>query len=920
MVTTGFFDGLLVGGAYYPHVTAWPLIGREAELERIARFVASGERNGVVLHGDAGVGKTRLARDAVARAAGGGAVTRWAVGTATAANIPLGAVAHLVSLPQSGPMPSPFILLRQASERLTAEAAGHPLVVGVDDAHLLDPLSAVLVQQLALTGTARLVLTVRAGAPVPDALVSLWKDDVVGRFLVEPLSREQTSLLVRAALGGAVESTTLGRLWDITQGNPLFLRHVVEGEREAGRLLETAGIWRWRGTMAVGSALTELIEARTSGLDPGARQALDHLAFAEPLGVALLEELADAGLGELHDLERRGLIRTDAGDRRFEARLAHPLYGEVLRSEASPVRARTITLAVAEAMTRRGLRREGDVLKVASLRVASDSAGDPLLLTNAAALAFALFDINLSERLSSAAIAAGAGLDAQFLLSIAMSFLGRPEEADEQLQHIARRAETPYDIARISIARVSNLFWTLRRPAEAERVLREAEIATRGCRRASLEVRGVRAALDFHVGRPSNAVEAATEVLGSPDASDMARAWAAAAAACAYARMGVCDRARKATAIGTDSVRRAPEASVLEGALAWGDLMGELLGGRLAEAAAKADRCQQKFVQPLPTSASAIGALGMGAVALARGSLSTAADWFREVLAAPAGQDAAAWKWLGHIYATQALGMAGDAEGARRAMEGSAKARHPSLIVYEADDLLAQAWVTAAEGVVSQACDQVRAAAALAAHQGIAAIEVHAWHTLVRMGGTTEALESLPHLLALAAVVQGPMAAIAIRQARAVAEGNGHGLDSVASEFEALGADLLAADAFAQAATAHREAGRKRLATAAGRRARGLAERCGSVRTPALGEVEMPLPISDREREVAHLAAAGLSNRQIAQRLIVSVRTVESHLYQASAKLGVAGREGLLEVFGPLAPGNGGPSTAAHLADQGTIP
>jgi ATP/maltotriose-dependent transcriptional regulator MalT len=61
----------------------------------------------------------------------------------------------------------------------------------------------------------------------------------------------------------------------------------------------------------------------------------------------------------------------------------------------------------------------------------------------------------------------------------------------------------------------------------------------------------------------------------------------------------------------------------------------------------------------------------------------------------------------------------------------------------------------------------------------------------------------------------------------------------------------------------------------------------------------VPLPISDREREVVLLAASGLSNREIAQRLVVSVRTVESHLYQASAKLGVAGREGLLEVLGP---------------------
>ncbi|MGH9225396.1 MAG: AAA family ATPase, partial [Acidimicrobiales bacterium] len=486
---------------------AWPLTGREAELEQIDGFLA-GDVGGVVLHGEPGIGKTRLARDAVARAASHGAVTHWAVGTATAADIPLGAMAHLVPVPQAAPMPSAFVLLRQAAEKLAAAADGHQLVVAVDDAHLLDPLSAVLVQQLALSRVAQVVLTVRAGVPVPDALESLWKDDVLHRLLVDALSREQTSLLVRAVLGGHVESTTLNQLWGVTRGNPLFLRHIVESELDAGRLHEASGVWRWRGTMSVGAALSQLIEARMSGVDLGARLALDHLAFAEPLGVTLVEALSGIGEGGLSGLERRGLVRTEQDQRRFVAHLAHPLYGEVLRSEASPTRARTITANVAEAIAGHGLRREGDVLKVGALRLASGSLGDPRVLTRAAALAFGLLDITLSERLCRAALAAGGGLNAQFLLSIAMSFSGRPEEAAEELARAAAVAETPDDIARIAIARVANLFWTLRRPEESDRVLAAAELATRGSRAASLELRGLRAALLFHAGQSRDAVNA----------------------------------------------------------------------------------------------------------------------------------------------------------------------------------------------------------------------------------------------------------------------------------------------------------------------------------------------------------------------------------------------------------------------------
>ena len=50
------------------------------------------------------------------------------------------------------------------------------------------------------------------------------------------------------------------------------------------------------------------------------------------------------------------------------------------------------------------------------------------------------------------------------------------------------------------------------------------------------------------------------------------------------------------------------------------------------------------------------------------------------------------------------------------------------------------------------------------------------------------------------------------------------------------------------------------------------------------------MPLTEREREIVTLAARGLSNRAIAERLVVSVRTVEGHVYNASAKLGMTNR------------------------------
>jgi DNA-binding NarL/FixJ family response regulator len=69
-----------------------------------------------------------------------------------------------------------------------------------------------------------------------------------------------------------------------------------------------------------------------------------------------------------------------------------------------------------------------------------------------------------------------------------------------------------------------------------------------------------------------------------------------------------------------------------------------------------------------------------------------------------------------------------------------------------------------------------------------------------------------------------------------------------------------------------------------------LAQACEDARTPALAALAAPLPLTSREREIVTLAAGGLSNRQIAERLTLSVRTVEGHLYRACAKIGASDR------------------------------
>ncbi|EJZ15302.1 response regulator receiver protein, partial [Mycolicibacterium fortuitum subsp. fortuitum DSM 46621 = ATCC 6841 = JCM 6387] len=74
-------------------------------------------------------------------------------------------------------------------------------------------------------------------------------------------------------------------------------------------------------------------------------------------------------------------------------------------------------------------------------------------------------------------------------------------------------------------------------------------------------------------------------------------------------------------------------------------------------------------------------------------------------------------------------------------------------------------------------------------------------------------------------------------------------------------------------------------------------EACGGAATPAILGATGRLPLTDREREVAMLLGTGLSSRAIAERLRLSVRTVEGHIYRAMAKTGVSTRAELVALL-----------------------
>ncbi|WP_131811603.1 AAA family ATPase, partial [Mycolicibacterium peregrinum] len=305
------------------------LAGREEELATIRRSLGGpGTHHGVVIVGSAGVGKTRLAREALSHAAASGHRTSWFVGTESARAIPLGAFTGSISQSMCDPLPD----VRRLIDSFVAHQRMGKVVIGVDDAHLLDPLSAHVVHQLAQTQGVRLVVTARSGGPEPDAVTALWKDSLLDRIDLEPLSAAAAATLIESAVAGPVDSRSTRRFWKLTGGNALYLLQLVKDQIAAGRMRKSAGVWMWDGDVAVSQSITDMVGRRLGGLEPGMALVLDTLSQCEPLSVDVLGDLVEPA--DLEAAEQMHLVRVDRSGRGLVATLAHPLYGELRRATA----------------------------------------------------------------------------------------------------------------------------------------------------------------------------------------------------------------------------------------------------------------------------------------------------------------------------------------------------------------------------------------------------------------------------------------------------------------------------------------------------------------------------------------------------------------------------------------------------------
>ncbi|NKY87033.1 LuxR family transcriptional regulator [Nocardia veterana] len=856
----------------------WPMIERGGESESIRAALTGTEFVGAILTGDAGVGKTTLARQATAAVGGN---VRWVAGTESARSIPLGVFAHMVGVYTAH---DPVTFMAAAREALLADGE---TIIGVDDAHLLDQLSATLLLQLAIDKAARIVCTVRSGVQVPDAVTSLWKDGHLLRIDLTPFTEQQSVELVESMLGGQLEGFTANLMWESSGGNALFLRHLVEGALEAGTLRQVNGVWQLRGRAAVTSELAALLEDRVEQLPESVLRVLELLTFCEPIDLDVLAELA--GEDAVEQAETRGVVRIVENGHQLLVRYNHPLFGEVIRRRLGIASARRLRGRLYSSLRERPINSASDRIRLAELALDSDKSADLELFEAAAADAIGLANIPLGERFARAAVERRGGVESADLLARALLWQGHRIEAERTLASFDPDQLNEVQLARWGSTRVSNLLWAMGDADRADEVLALVRARVRHPKIA-LTLQGLASACEVNENRLEQAFLDAEQVMSTPDAPAWAVWWASFGGGLALALMGRSAAAREYTLRGHQVEEQVDGPTRFMSAHA--EVLALTFTGEL-EAARRCASAYFGYSAPGQYLAWGLSKILQGTVDVAQGHFPEGVENLEQALAALTAEGAAAWMFPARIRLAEAYSALGRAAEAAETIAEARRRGGRHSAVYEPQLEIARAWQAAAEGTVAPAVRLAIGAADAAARSHQHAIEALALHTAARFGDRSVA----GRLADIAARIDGALVQVQARHAVAVASQDGPGLDAAAAEFERMGALLSAADAAAQAASVHERHGDRRRLLESAATANRLAAACGGASTPALRQSAQPLPLTAREREIANLVVAGLSNRQIADRLTVSVRTVEGHLYRACTKLDVTDREALADLM-----------------------
>lgn len=860
----------------YAPAMPWPILDRPEAEGRLERSLILTPPRPVLLRGTSGIGKTTMARRSAARRSGTGTTVLSVVGMSELHDAPL----------------APFVpLLRELGLRYREPAGltardliasigprAREVLLVVDDAPLLDGASAAVLHQLVRAFGVPVIMTGRTEHGLAGPLERLVIEDALDTIDLEPMSRADVDDLLRRRLGASVRPDDVARLHEQTGGNPLHLRELVDLAEKRG-LLRRVGAGVEIDGVTLPRDLHTTIADRLKELGPDEMAVLQLVALGAPAPrTVLLPVLEEQRLAD--DLIGRGLL--EEHDNLLRA--AHPTFGEVALDSLDPRQRDAVVHGVA------GRLEAGDDedLRFTAVRLRCGTAlgADRDDIAWAVRRAYAMGAHLVAQELANQLRTAGQDQPPPFGTVLdeasALSFLGRLDRADAAFVRAEAIATTSADLA-LLVSRCGS-----------HHAYRRFDV------RSALEL----------ASRLTPLIDASDRGLLDPEI----RTWQ-------ILNGEMPDETKGTISLADDS---APEVAV-RGAISavMLDSMGGRLGGEAADVLARIER-EQGILDPF---AAAMVHIQRYFLLLSQGRGEEAAQVCEEQRVVCNPDSIGMWSLtlgihrmyggrladalaLAELAVEQLgwrdpLGFQGFAVALQANVEAQlgrgevAMARLTTLLPSQIADpktamqrAEALAWATAMAGDPEEAARTVVTAARVAADAGhdlVAAISLSVCLRLDQAPQAADLLADIHHRVGPGLGLYDALTALG----DALGAGQPDVVHSVAGRLADAGMEATAIDVVRVAEGMHSARTRPELLRRLQRTRRGL-EQHTDVRPWRISDADL---LTDREWEVVNLACERLSSREIAERLVLSARTVDNHLARIYRKLDVSGRTELRTLF-----------------------
>jgi DNA-binding CsgD family transcriptional regulator/tetratricopeptide (TPR) repeat protein len=883
----------LVGGA--TDRQTWSLLARSHDLSKAGKFLESPESYGVVLTGQRGIGKSGLAR-AVVSSLGPKVHSLQLRNTVANGQTPYGCLGFLLARLPSEAVSSPTGILHAVTSLIRTEAAGRDTVFIVDNAGGMDPMSTGVLLNLMATGTAKVVATVQRASDLPADFHRLVIEGQLGEVHLNTLSEEQTKQVLGSVLGHYVSSTLVGSLHSAVGGNPMLLHALLEEQRHTGNLVLNDSVWTLRDRIKLEGAtvVEDFVRSRLARETQASRTVVEILACAQR---ATLTDLAAIfGTEVLVEMEESGLLTVErAGDHCVSLR--DPYIGEVVRGWLSTRRMRELRLMLhgPKEPELHGMASQ-DLLSYATWMHASEDEPMPSPAHALAAGRAALDDYNPNF-----AIQCTQSLDpsesqwvpGQRLKAAAYLMLDLPLHAAQALDEVSEAhlaALDPLEFAEITAAKCQAMTWidgragmvpgvvsdaldTLEAMAEAH----PAEKLAKARNRLQL----CRYEYNTYMGEYASVVEALEEEVAKDPGADREH-WLRSALFLVEARC-ILGRELEAQELARTVSRHLGETespAPLEEAFARHTFLVLLLSGQwrqcielMRRAPSRSSRLQYR---------GALTELGIGLAYAYAGKPASAIEPLRSAVAQLELRPAMNMNKVAYAATAFAYAQLGNSVEAGRYLDLYRTCRGVGTYFSES---VAEFCAEMAGRWMGDPDVKQRLLARVTTD-----IEKQRFTTagICLFGATVEGTDEEYRLLEeIADRRQGPLAQISGDLARGARNRSSKSLLAAADAAASLDLLVVEARCVAMALDFARDAGETTAARTAQLRLERLEHSVSAL--PIQPRSDAPV-LTERERQIAKLAGKGVSNREIAMDIGVSVRTVEGHLYQVFTKLGVSSR------------------------------